>query len=108
MMIPEMAQHLVDLGFKTKDDVYQYLWKSSFEPVKQYRNRSWPDFFRNGWMGIEKQSGKPWKELPDDYMVPSQGDDPFQNMVIVAGGQEEAAVELLGGRGATFSIDAWR
>ncbi len=108
MMIPEMAQHLVDLGFKTKDDVYQYLWKSSFEPVKQYRNRSWPDFFRNGWMGIEKQSGKPWKELPDDYPVPSQGDDPFQNMIIVAGGQEEAAVELLGGRGATFSIDAWR
>jgi hypothetical protein len=108
MMVPELAQHLADIGFKTKDDVYQWLWKSSFEPVKQYRNRSWPDFFRNGWMGIEKQSGKPWKELPDDYMVPSQGDDAFQNCLIIAGGQEEAAVELLGGRGATFSIDVWK
>jgi hypothetical protein len=108
IMIPEMAQHLVDLGFKTKDEVYEWLWKSSFEPVKQYRNRSWPDFFRNGWMGLEKTSGKPWKELPDDYMVPSQGDDPFQNCIIVAGGWEEAAVEILGGRGATFNIDAWR
>ena len=59
-------------------------------------------------VGIEKTSGKPWKELPDDYMVPSQGDDAFENIVIVAGGQEEAAVELFGGRGPTFSIDAWR
>ena len=108
IMIPEMAQHLVDLGFKTKDSVYEWLWKQSFEPLRNYRNRSWPDFFRNGWMGIEKTSGKPWKELPDDYMVPSQGDDAFQNVIIVAGGQEEAAAEILGGRGATFSIDAWR
>jgi len=107
-MIPEMAQHLVDLGFKTKDSVYEWLWKQSFEPLKTYRNRSWPDFRRNGWMGIEKTSGKPWKELPDDYMVPSQGDDPFENVIIVAGGQEEAAVEIFGGRGATFSVDAWR
>jgi hypothetical protein len=108
IMIPEMAQHLVDLGFKSKDSVYEWLWKQSFEPLNKYRNRSWPDFRRNGWMGIEKTSGRPWKELPDDYMVPSQGDDAFENVVIVAGGQEEAAVELFGGRGPTFSIDAWR
>jgi len=108
MMIPEMAQHLVDLGFKTKDDVYEWLWKRSFEPVKRYRNRSWPDFFRNGWMGIEKTSGKPWKELPDDYLVPAQGDDPFENVILINGGEEEASVQLAGGRGATFSIDKWR
>jgi hypothetical protein len=108
IMVPEMAQHLVDLGFKRKDDVYEWLWKKSFEPVKRYRNRSWPDFFRNGWLGVERTSGKPWKELPDDYLVPAQGDDPFENMIIVAGGQEEATVQIAGGRGATFSIDKWR
>jgi hypothetical protein len=108
IMVGEMAQHLVDLGFKSKDDVYDWVYKKSFEPLKNYRNRSWPDFGRNGWMGIEKTSGKPWKELPDDYLVPAGGDDPFQNCIIVAGGQEEASVQLLGGRGPVFSVDAWR
>ena len=59
-------------------------------------------------MGIEKTSGKPWKELPDDYLVPAGGDDPFDNVIIIAGGQEEVAIELLGRRGNAFSIDAWR
>jgi hypothetical protein len=108
IMVPEMAQHLVDLGFKKKDDVYDWLWKKSFEPVKRYRNRSWPDFFRNGWLGVERTSGKPWKELPDDYLVPAQGDDAYENVVLVAGGQEEATVQIAGSRGATFSIDKWR
>ena len=108
IMVPELAQHLVDLGFKTKDQVYDWLWKKSFEPLRDYRNRSWPDFARNGWIGIEKTSGKPWKELADDYMVPAAGDDPFQSCVIVAGGDEEAAVEIHGGRGECFSIDYWR
>jgi hypothetical protein len=108
IMVAELAQHLKDLGFKTKDEVYEWIWKQSFEPLKDYRNRSWPDFSRNGWMGIEKTSGKPWKELPDDYMVPVAGDEPFESCIIIAGGDEEAAVEILGSRGEVFSIDAWR
>ena len=108
LMVPEMAQHLIDLGFKSKNDVYDWLWKESFEPVKDYRNRSWPDFARNGWMGIEKTSGKPWKELPDDYKVPAGGDSPGDSCIIVAGGDEEASVCILGGRGDAFSIDIWR
>ena len=108
VMIPEMAQHLRDLGFKSKNEVYEYLWKKSFEPVKKYRTRSWPDFRRNGWMGLEPLSGKPWKELPDDHMVPASTDDPEEFCIIIAGGQEEASVQLAGGRGNTFSIDVWR
>ncbi|MFC2014750.1 hypothetical protein ACFLUP_02020 [Chloroflexota bacterium] len=108
VMVAEMAQHLVDLGFKSKDEVCEYIWKKSFEPLKDYRVRSWPDFGRNGWMGIEKTSGKPWKELDDDYMVPVAGDDPNNNCIIVAGGQEEASVQFAGGRGTAYSIDAWR
>ncbi len=108
IMVPEMARHLYDYGFKTKDEVYEWIWKNSFEPLKRYRNRSWPDFHRNGWMGIEPTSGKPWKELPDDYMVPVAGDKPSQNMIIVAGGDEEASVQFQGGRDCAYSIDAWR
>ncbi len=108
VMVPEMAQHLHDYGFKSKDEVYDWLWKKSFEPLKDYRHRSWPDYSRNGWMGTEPISGKPWKELPDDYMVPVSGDTPFANCIIVAGGQEEASVQFGGGHGTVYSIDAWR
>ncbi len=108
VMVAEMAQHLKDLGFNTKDDVLEYIWKKSFEPVGEYRKRSWPDFFRNGWMGLEPISGKPWKELPDDFMVPAGGDEPNVSCIIIGGGQEEASVQLAGGRGNAFSIDDWR
>ncbi len=108
IMIPEMAQHLYEIGFKSKDEVYEWIWKKSFEPLKDYRNRSWPDLTTNGWLGRERISGTPWKELSDDYMVPVVN-EPFDNCVIVAGGEEEACIQLSGGRGGTaYSIDAWR
>jgi len=113
VMVPEMARHLYEYGFKSKEAVYEWLWKKSFMPVKEYRNYSWTDLRTNGWMGIEKTSGKPWKELPDDYMVPAAGDDPSNFLIIVAGGEEEVCLEL-GGRlpdivaDPVFSIDAWR
>jgi len=108
VVVPEMAQHLRDYGFKTKDEVYDWLYKQSFITIKEYRGRSWPDYAgTNGWTGIEKTSGKPWRELPDDYRIPLV-DDPFDCMIIVAGGQEEASVQLGGGRGPAYGIDAWR
>jgi hypothetical protein len=68
----------------------------------------------NGWMGVEKQSGKPWKDLPEDYMVPAAGDDPSDNCIIVCGSDEEVCVQITGGpRGIfgfrpAYSIEAWR
>ncbi len=111
VMVPEMALHLQEYGFKTKKEVYEWLWKKSFEPLKDYRLRSGPDVETNGWMGIEPVSGKHWKELPDDYMVPAAGYDPMSNCIIVAGGDEEAS-EQMGGREAgsnsVYNVDAWR
>ena len=108
VMVPEMARHLYDFGFKTKDEVYEWLYEQSFVTIKNYRGRSWPDYAgTNGWMGIEKTSGKPWKELSDDYKIPLV-ESPFGNCVIIAGGQEEASVQFAGGHGNAFSIDAGR
>ena len=107
-MVPEMARHLHDIGFKTKDEVYEWIWNKTLEPLKKYRGRSWPDFFRNDWVGLEPISGKPWKELPDDAMVPVAGDKPIANVVIVAGGDEEASLQFAGGRDNAYSIDIWR
>ncbi|MDP6127683.1 MAG: hypothetical protein QF432_06010, partial [Dehalococcoidales bacterium] len=64
-------------------------------------------------MGIEETSGKHWKELDDDYMIPLVR-DPFDCCIIVAGGPEEVVLTLSGGRNSAmgaspgYGIDAWR
>jgi hypothetical protein len=107
VLMPQMAHHLAEIGFKSKDEVYEWIWKKSFEPLKDFKLRAGPDLTTNGWMGIERVSGKHWKELPDDQMVPAGGNDPFGNCIIVAGGEDETLM-LLSGRGTAFSIDVWR
>jgi len=110
LMLPQMAQHLYEYGFKSKDEVYEWIYKASFMPMKQYRTHSWPDRQTNSWLGIEKTSGKPWKELGDDAMVPAVS-DPYESCIIVTGGGEEY-LQWLGARrpgsDPAYSIDAWR
>lgn len=108
IMVPELARHLYEYGFKSKDEVYQWLWKKSFEPLEKFRKRSRPDHITNGWLGIEKTSGKHWKELSDDYKVSTNGDDPFGNCIIVGGGEEEVYVQLSARHSGYYSVDAWR
>ena len=112
IMNPEMAKHLYEYGFKSKDEVYEWLWKRSFVPLSKYRHFSWVDLSTNGWIGIERTSGKPWKELPDDYMVPAGGYDPYFFSIIVGGGDEEVSHQLSSIRhlwiDPIYSIDAWR
>jgi hypothetical protein len=109
VMPPQIARDLYDYGFKTKQSIYEWIWKRSFEPVGRFRMRGSQDFITNGWLGIEKTSGKPWRELPDDYMVPAGGDDPFDDYNIVVINMEETApARYGGGHGQAFSIDAWR
>jgi hypothetical protein len=106
---PQIAQDLYDYGFKTKQSIYEWIWKQSFEPVGRFRMRGSQDYITNGWLGIEKTSGKPWRELPDDYMVPAGGDDPFDDYNIVVINMEETApARFSGGHSPAFSIDAWR
>ncbi|MBI2851038.1 MAG: hypothetical protein HYX80_08390 [Chloroflexi bacterium] len=107
VMVPEMARHLYEYGFKSKTEIYEWLYKKSFEPLATFKLRSGPDVETNGWMGVEKLSGKHWKELPDDYMVPIM-DSPAENCIIVAGGEEETSEQMGGGRGQAYGIDAWR
>lgn len=109
-MLPEMARDLQLYGFKTKDEVYEWLYRQSFMTVREYRTHQRPDVTTNAWKGIEPTSGKLWKELDEDYMVPAVG-DPFENCIIVTGGGEEVAL-WTDGRGANanpaYSIDNWR
>jgi hypothetical protein len=111
IMNPEMARHLYEYGFKTKDEVYEWLYRKSFIPLSKYRNFSWVDLHTDGWMGIEPRSGKHWKELPDDYLVPA-AEDPYAFEIIIGGGDEEVSHQLSSHRhlgiDPFYSIDAWR
>ncbi len=109
VLVPQMAMDLYNYGFKTKQEIYDWIWKKAFEPLRDYRMRGTPDESTNGWMGIERTSGKHWKELSDDYMVPVGGADPFGSYnIIVCDGHETASERFSGGHGQAFSIDAWR
>ena len=110
IMLPEMAHHLYEYGFKTKKEVYEYLFKRSFMPLKEYRTHQRPDITTNAWRGIERTSGKHWKELDDDYMVPAMS-SPIENCIIVTGAGEEQLKWMGGRRGLgdwAYSIDEWR
>jgi hypothetical protein len=108
VMPTQIAQDLADFGFKTKRSIYEWIWKRSFEPVARYRMRGSTDLTTNGWLGIEKTSGKHWKELSDDYLVPAGGDGPEGYCVILCNQQETAVARFGGGHGQAFSVDAWR
>ena len=109
-MLPQMARHLYDAGFKTKDEVYEWIHKSSFRTVKEYRTHSWPDVQTNAWNAVERTSGKPWKELSDDHLVPFVS-NAYESCIIVTGGGEEYP-QWIGARrpgsDPAYSIDAWR
>jgi len=114
IMVHEMAHHLYEMGYKTKHDVYEYIWKKGLEPLSAYRNRSWVDLMTNGWMGVDRQSGIPWKELPEDHLISVAGDKPDDNCIIVCGSDEEVCMQITGAPRAMFgfspfySIDAWK
>jgi hypothetical protein len=109
-MLPQMARHLYDAGFKSKDAVYEWIQKNSLRTVAEYRTHSWPDVQTNAWNAIERTSGKPWKELPEDYLVPFVA-NPYESCIIVTGGGEEYP-QWIGARrpqsDPAYSIDAWK
>jgi hypothetical protein len=108
-MPQQIARDLYDYGFKSKHDIYEWIWKQSFEPVGKYRMRGTGDITTNGWLGTEPTSGKPWKELSDDYLVPVGGHDPDHDYnIIVINMEETAPARWGGGKGQAYSIDAWR
>ena len=107
LMLPELANHLYEYGFKSKEDVYEYIYKRSFMPLKEYRLHSVPDVWTNAWRGIEPTSGKHWLELPEDYMVPACP-NPWANCIIVMGAGEEQLHWMRGASRDSYDIDSWR
>ena len=107
IMLPELANHLYEYGFKSKEAVYEYLYERSKIPLSEYRLHSVPDVWTNAWRGIEPTSGKHWLELPDDYIIHACP-EPWANNIIVTGAGEEQLQWLRGSSRDAYSIDKWR
>ena len=54
LLLPELANHLYQYGFKTKEAVYEYLYKRSLMPLKEYRLHSIPDVWTNAWRALNR------------------------------------------------------
>jgi hypothetical protein len=110
IMHPGMAQSLWDYGFKTKAAVFEWMWKATFIPVSQYRNYGWFDTSTNSGRNNEPTSGKPWNDLPPDYMVPTMGSTAASNLILVCMGPgDENTMQFQGGRGSRlYPIDPWK
>jgi rubredoxin len=134
---PQMAADLALAGFASKADVSNWLWQNSFVPKSQFLNYGWFDFATNSgnnaiptWTTSSFQTkpiypapdfgptyppfpaGTTYNQVPDSGMLPTCG-SPNGNVIMVTGGGEETAYELLDSPGGTSAssitpVDPWR
>jgi rubredoxin len=106
-----VAQTLKDAGFNSKLEVLEFIWKNSFIPMKNFRNYGWYDFMTSGGANREVTSGKPYRDLPDDYMTPVAGDAPGNSVIIVGfdpGDETWVTMRTTGSVGAVTPVDPWK
>ncbi len=104
MMHPAMAESLKDYGFASKAAVGSWMKEASYIPAVEYKKYGWYDTSTDSGRRNESTSGKPWNDLPDDYMVPS-----ISNVRIIVGMApgDETCIAVRGGLTA-YPIDPWR
>jgi hypothetical protein len=105
VIIPRMAMDLYGAGFKTKSDIYKYIWNKSARTKAQHDLIG----FRSTGGYIEEETGLDWRTMPPTtIMHAAGGSDPTQNLVLVGGGTYEEWFRLTMGRGSTYPIDVWK
>jgi hypothetical protein len=108
IMNPDMALSLVNYGFKTKTDFYQWVYDRSVTPASEYRKYGWYDVLTNNGSAIEPTSGKAYKDLAPDYKV--HVFQPVKDMLVIVSifpGDENTFI-YAGGRGIARCIEPWR
>jgi hypothetical protein len=106
------AKSLYDYGFKTKAAVYVWMWnnKEYWITVGDYKNNGNYDFSTNAGGNKETTSGKAYKDLPDDYPIPSQfiGNKPNDSCIIVSDSFADEHTWIMPARPRMYPIDQWK
>ena len=106
---PNMAQWLLEAGFKDKKDGYQWMYDTYFITAGRYYNYGGWEFPTAGGLNIEPTSGKPFKDLPPDYKLRAFSNDPMGNCFIVSAGFGDEMYWIYNsGRPAAYPIDPWK
>jgi hypothetical protein len=110
-MHPNMCASMLEAGFKTKADVYQWVAKSSLTTAGEYKKYGWWDFETSGGNAVEPTSGKKYNDLPDDYPLyffGTPGSANTGNCIICCCGPGDEICMVMSGRGTPYPIDPWR
>jgi hypothetical protein len=114
IMHMNLAELLYDYGFKTKDEVYKWMWDAYLMPVYDYYNSGLYDHATNGGLYIEPTSGKSYRELiaaGGQYLLHRFGGSNYKsNCIIVSDSfaDEHWYGGVFIGRPSAVAIDPWR
>ncbi len=110
-----LAQLLYDYGFKTKTDVYKWLYDNWTIDVQTYYKTGLFDFETNGGNSVEPTTGKTWNELiktNSDLKIHVFGgaQGASANCILVGDsfGDEHWYYNVFGGKPGATPIDPWR
>jgi hypothetical protein len=109
-----LAETLYLAGFKSKAEVYKWMWENYTIPVYDYWNSGLYDFMTDGGRSTEPTSGKTYQQLLDaggQYQLhPFGGSNYMSNCLIVGDSfaDEHWYYNVFGGRPSATGIDAWR
>jgi hypothetical protein len=108
--IPRIADDLYKFGFKSKAQIYQWIWDNSVAPFKERTYLG----VRGVVAPTDGYTKKKWADIPMDLPYPRAAgwggtNVAMDNCIIITGGTYEEWMRLdRSGRGSDYSIDAWK
>jgi hypothetical protein len=108
VMCQNMADSLKAYGFKTKAEVYSWLWNNNKLSIGDWEKYGDYDFVTAAGENREPTSGIKYKDLADDYMMPFFGSTANANCILVAIHPGDELCWQFGGRPAIYPIDPWK
>ncbi len=108
VMHPDIALSLLNFGFKSKADLYNYVYDRTTMAVSDFKKNGWYDVLTNNGAAIEPTSGKAYNALAPDYKVHIYGTAKEQLAIISASPGDETLQVFSGGRGIPVCINNWQ
>jgi hypothetical protein len=107
IMHPNMAKSLNDYGFKSKADVYKWMYDTYTITAEDYTKYGWWDFSTSGGQSIEPTSGKKYIDLAPNYPIHVFSSQASNCILVSIGNADEICWEM-SGRPTSYPIDPWK